>query len=693
MGWGRALLVAIAAVLGAIAAQPAAAAHLHSYAISGPPTSKMQRPGGIAVDNSNGPSVHAVYVTDPVLNRVVKFRPSGEFVLMFGDGVNETTGGDVCTAASGDVCGAGAETDAPGEPVGALEEPGSIAVDGSAGPSAGDVYVEDGNVVLKFDESGSPLTSWGSNGAMALEGFAISGLAVDPDGKLVAATLESDGGPIHSKLREFDQGGVPTGSVEVPEVQAYGMAIDSAGNRYAVGPGGKVRKIAPAGGTLAEYTSPTQAFGVTIDPSTGRLYASEAEGVIGVFGTGCATLSCAAIEAIGKGDIPAGYSARPLAVDRSTHYVYVPVSDYWGPGEVAVFAPAGGLPEASTGSVSRPSRRTAVLEATVGPAATGSVTDCRFEYVDLADLELTGWTEAAVVPCAEPLPYTAPRTVTAIITGFGAGRHYHYRVVATAAGRRTAAPRVFESGTLIEGATGPALEIAATGATLSGIVDPDPHLSAVNCHFEYLEEGRLEREGWRQALQANCAPDPPYATQGPVSARVSRLEPGKTYRYRLVAWDVWGTAVGAERLFSTPAPAAEPEAAPEFESGDRDPRRVRRESRNGPVKCSKKACSKAFVGSTRPRTWASPRFPERYGWVFSIYKNGKSLNHTAPARGCIAAFRGQGMIATLNGCGGRFRLTYIGEGRFSVRWRVFKYCRCAEAASRPTPRRAARRSR
>ena len=53
------------------------------------------RTNGLAVDNSNGPSAHHLYVTDPDHHRVVSFDPSGAFVLMFGDGVNETTGGDV----------------------------------------------------------------------------------------------------------------------------------------------------------------------------------------------------------------------------------------------------------------------------------------------------------------------------------------------------------------------------------------------------------------------------------------------------------------------------------------------------------------------------------------------------------------------------------------------------------------------
>jgi len=58
--------------------------------------------GGIAVDAAGD-----VYVADSENFRIQKFDSEGNFILAFGDEVNETTGGDVCTAASGHVCGRG----------------------------------------------------------------------------------------------------------------------------------------------------------------------------------------------------------------------------------------------------------------------------------------------------------------------------------------------------------------------------------------------------------------------------------------------------------------------------------------------------------------------------------------------------------------------------------------------------------
>jgi hypothetical protein len=76
-----------------------------------------------------------VYVADAGNARVQELTAAGEFILMFGKEVDKSTGEDVCTAASKDLCGAGVPGAAPGQ----LARPSSIAVD----PASGDVYVLD----------------------------------------------------------------------------------------------------------------------------------------------------------------------------------------------------------------------------------------------------------------------------------------------------------------------------------------------------------------------------------------------------------------------------------------------------------------------------------------------------------------------------------------------------------------------
>ena len=115
-------------------------------------------------------------------------------------GVDQTTGGDVCTAASGDTCVAGTQGSGAGE----FSAPAFVAVDNSGGPSAGDVYVGDpgDDVISKFDSSGNLITSWGSGGQLngGSSFGSIDGIAVDSSGDLLVI---NDGNPVY----EFAQDG------------------------------------------------------------------------------------------------------------------------------------------------------------------------------------------------------------------------------------------------------------------------------------------------------------------------------------------------------------------------------------------------------------------------------------------------------------------------------------------------------
>lgn len=66
-------------------------------------------PTGVAVNRTGAGGVTPgdLYVADRSNHRVVQFHAEGDFVAVFGKGVNQTTGADICTAVSGNTCKGG----------------------------------------------------------------------------------------------------------------------------------------------------------------------------------------------------------------------------------------------------------------------------------------------------------------------------------------------------------------------------------------------------------------------------------------------------------------------------------------------------------------------------------------------------------------------------------------------------------
>jgi hypothetical protein len=109
-----------------------------------PVTSKCQAgkassmPGGFEYPQSAaGAPGGGVYVADPGNHRVQELTSGGEFVLMFGREVNETTKGDVCTAEEIVKAAVKCKAGVAGSAAGQFSSPQSVAVD----PASGAVYV------------------------------------------------------------------------------------------------------------------------------------------------------------------------------------------------------------------------------------------------------------------------------------------------------------------------------------------------------------------------------------------------------------------------------------------------------------------------------------------------------------------------------------------------------------------------
>jgi len=328
----------------ALTAAPASAAHyVLTNAFAGAGTNALSAPTGVAVDNSGGPSTGDVYVTDTATFRVEKFDSAGNFLLMFGTNVNSGTGNpNICTNAGPptDVC----ETGSSGSAAGQFTTPTFIAVDGSSGPSAGDIYVGDtgDDLVSKFDSAGNLVASWGTGGQLGGSPGPIAGIAVDSTGNLEVFNT-------NTQLFKFAQDGSFLGSFRTAGgTAADGLAVDPSGNFYKVNENPSVEKFAPGGADLGQVSDTHTTTGLATDPSTADLFVdngtsvdryhfNESGQVVQPGSFTCSPITsffgCYPAETFGSGNLT---GAKGIALS-ATSVVYAADT---GAGDVAVFAPS-----------------------------------------------------------------------------------------------------------------------------------------------------------------------------------------------------------------------------------------------------------------------------------------------------------------------------------------------------------------
>ena len=560
MAWRKSLLGVIVAssVFAFVPTASAHSTHLFSKSFAGAGDSQLSSPEGLAVDQAS----NDVYVGDPANARVEKFDSSGNFILMFGEGVNKTKDEEagsteveqnVCTAESGDVCQAGTPASSPG----GFTAPRFVAVDSSTG----DVYVADTGtgLVQKFNSSGVLISSWGSHGQLSGTGLNsepdfvhLLGIGVDSSGVLHVynANTYNDG-----IVSEFESGGnyiISFGAGYFP--QAIGIAVASNGDTY-LGGGTKFSPTGSELGLIARLESPT---GLAVDPSNGDFFVDRRGEAIDLYVENCGNPrleddQCESADTFGEGQLT---SATSIAVDASSDTVYVAEP---GAGEVSVFV-AATTPDVTTGYYSKLTKTTATVAGEVDPAGGGEVTECYFEYS-----ERFSNTSLGKVPCAPPAPYpgSTPTNVTAELTGLEAESMYGYWLVATDASGKTVGKKfILETSGPIRGLQSlPPTEVLPTSARFNGTLNPAG--LDTKYYFEYYDQIELcEPAGGGPGVE-RCADEferseiksaplsPVDAGSGnseqEVSATLTDLEPNKEYFYRIVASNELGTARGPAR--------------------------------------------------------------------------------------------------------------------------------------------------
>jgi hypothetical protein len=166
--------------------------------------------GGVAVDSSGD-----VYVGDLKNFRVQKFNAQGEFLLMFGGGVDQTTGADVCTKANleaGDLCGKGRQGLGNGEfDTGVIELPNFLAID-----SSGSVFVGDVGRIQRFSAGGVYEASISLPPAMSNE--SVQSLAIDSSGDLYVTTSIGGGAEPKPTITKLSPAGSVLATIAEPQL-------------------------------------------------------------------------------------------------------------------------------------------------------------------------------------------------------------------------------------------------------------------------------------------------------------------------------------------------------------------------------------------------------------------------------------------------------------------------------------------
>jgi hypothetical protein len=435
--------------------------------------------------------------------------------------------------------------------------PFGLAVDNSAGPNKGDIYVADysAQTLTQFEPSGArtatpaitaanvPAEGTAQSGGLPPVlnngGFNAAGVAVASDGDVYVADLSNN------VIDLFEPNGTfvfQFGSGHISG--AYAMTVGSSGDLYVANGNGTI-EFEPSGACL-NSCSPT-------DPE-GNIYADEG-GRVSEFNS-----SIEALYSFGEGVLSFG---RGMALNDTSGAIYIADE---GAGKVDVYKsiPVATLTIRPFTSSGPPS---GTLTAEVDPAAAGNVTGCQFEYgPEKANYSL------GTVPCLSPSPADAEigtptnpieslTEVHADLTGLATLTTYHYRLVATDASGTIESPdHEFTllpdfpavSGTYSSGET-------PTSATLAAEINPG--FGTAVYRFQY---GTTRSYGL-STLISSVGSD---GTDHLVTSDISGLTPATTYHYRAVAINYVGTAQGPDQTFTTPdQPAVSGASASNVTSG------------------------------------------------------------------------------------------------------------------------------
>src|SRR5262249_25391902 len=436
------------------------------------------------------------------------------FIAAWGYGVTDGTAvSQVCTT----TCQAGI----PGAGAGQFQNPTSVAVDSSGGPSNGDVYVGDsGNqVVLKFDTNGNFLATIDGTASPQGHFSVVAGVSVDQSGNLWVADGSSD------FISEYDDTGAFVQQWQGPFGQTIAIAVDGTGGFVYLIRGAQTTERFTLTGANETVIDNGAGVALAVDPMTGNLFVSHS-GDVTVYNNAATQidsfmLSTSNAQGLGFGSTAGLLYASDETANNVTFYG-VPTTP--------------GPPLIQSQSATNITETSATLNATIVPF--GLDTTCTFQYVDDATFQSSGYGSATSVPCVPADLGSGFNFVqaTADIGGLTQSTLYHFRAVATnsdgtVTGTDTTFLTLGQPSITNESAGG----VTDTSATLNASVNP---LGAdTTCTFQYVTDAAFQMSQYSTATSVPRNPSDVGSGTTPhnVTADLTGLTPRARHHFLSVA--------------------------------------------------------------------------------------------------------------------------------------------------------------
>jgi len=426
--------------------------------------------------------------------------------------------------------------------------PYGVAVDNSAEPTHGDIYVAGASSgeVFQFNPSGvrtsqAPITaakvpangtaqSGGLPNVQNNGGLLPTGVAVTSTGDIYVADQSNN------VVDFFEPNGTFISQLAAEHISGPNLiAVDSSGNLYVAQNGSGLLEFSSTGTCLHSCTpiDPAANLGVAISPA-GHVFADEG-GQISEYEAGGSL-----IDSFGQptSEPPFGglSSSFDLALNNNTGDIYAANLGY---GDVSVFGLLVTLPDLTTGPPTNPGQKSVTLTGHVGLGGGGEVTACRFEYGTDTSYSL------GTIPCEPAAPYASATNVTAKLSGLTSETTYHYRLYAkNAEGASVGQDETFTPHSVAGLETKPATSLTTKSAQLNGSFVGNGE----DTHY-YFEWGTETSYGHKTALEDAGSPGGPGPTS--LSFNLSGLSSLVTYHYRVVAENSAGISRGQDQEFTT----------------------------------------------------------------------------------------------------------------------------------------------